>query len=294
MSESNAQIARDNHFVPIFYLNRWRGDDGKVEVVRKIRGKIVRSRRSPKNTGFTVDLYSYDEKFVEASPDEIETQILRPLDNSGAIIVSKIISREELSDSEKEIWARFIVSMRMRSPTMIAKAEERASERISRMLDDMEADYHAHKSPNDPETPLGWMNANKPGLLESFGKRRLGQLINGSELAAGLLAFKWMAIDLSKSSVPLLTSDHPCVYTKGLGDPLCLIALPLSPRHAFIAYRDQRLADKILSTKPSEVAKKFNGSVVAQCIARVYAASPTPDSFFQKRLRASEFDGEAA
>ena len=42
----------DHHFVPIFYLRRWAGPDGKGAVYARKGGRLVISRLNPRSTGF--------------------------------------------------------------------------------------------------------------------------------------------------------------------------------------------------------------------------------------------------
>lgn len=258
------QVSRRHHYVPIFYLNRWTGSDGRLVAVRKIRDKIVRDRRAPEHTGFEIDLYSYDSNFIEADRDEIETKVLGPLDNDGARVITKIINSEVLTDDEKELWARYIVALRMRSPRMVASAVGSGRKRFAETMDELLPVYKLHRTDGDPETPEEWVEMNRPGFAESFGKRALARFISRPERIAEVLKLSWMALDLQKSETALLTSDHPCIYTTGIRDPNCIVALPLSPRYAFVAYREPRIADRILQTPAREVAQKLNTSVVIQ------------------------------
>jgi len=48
----------DHHFVPVFYLNRWAGPDGKIAVYAEKGSRVVVSRLRPRSTGFEPELYS--------------------------------------------------------------------------------------------------------------------------------------------------------------------------------------------------------------------------------------------
>jgi Protein of unknown function (DUF4238) len=102
-----------------------------------------------------------------------------------------------------------------------------------------------------------------------------------------ILSFSWHIVNFENSSKPLLTSDRPCIYTEGLHKPDCVIALPLSPRHAFFAFRSKSRAQIALMNAPtSKLAAKLNETVVGQAVTSVYCQSPgdAPDVFFLRRL----------
>src|SRR5690606_408868 len=141
--------------------------------------------------------------------------------------------RERLDDEERGMWSTFIVASRMRTPKMVSSAMQAAQTRIAETIDSLTEDYKKYRGDDDPAGPIEWLEKYRPGWVESFGKRVLARFIAKSETAAEVLKLNWMILDLHRSSVPLLTSDHPCVYTTGTSDPSCAIGLPLSPQHAF-------------------------------------------------------------
>jgi Protein of unknown function (DUF4238) len=102
-----------------------------------------------------------------------------------------------------------------------------------------------------------------------------------------VLSFSWNIVNFERSSKLLLSSDRPCVYTEGLDKPDCIIALPLSPRHAFFAFRPNSRAQRRLMNIPiSKLAAKLNDNVVRQAVTRAYCEPPgdAPDVFFLRRL----------
>ena len=280
------QEPKKHHHVPVFYLNRWRGGDGKVHVIRNINGRIVRSERAPEYLGFEYDLYSYHEDFDAANRAEIETKFFKRLDNAGAIIVSKIIAGCSLKKRDRILWTQFLTSMKIRTPENVEKIRTEWQSAFVTGMKPAQSDYAKLKQDTDPETAVEWLRANRPGLIESIGVGQLPKIASNTRAMQTVASFCWQIVDFENSSKLLLASDRPCVYTEGLGKPNCVIALPLSPRYAFFAFLPDSDAQRILMEKPiSQLAEELNESVVGQAAARAYSQNgDAPDEFFQRHL----------
>ncbi len=284
------QESKKHHHVPVFYLSRWIGGDGKIHVIRNIDGKIVRSRNTPDYLGFEYYLYSYHEDFDAADRAEIETKFFKPLDNEGARIVSKMIEGGSLEKRDRILWAQFLTSMKIRTPENVEKIRTEGQSALVREIESAQPDYAKLKQHTDPATAVDWLRVNRPGLIESFGVGQVPKIASNAKAMQDVLSFSSHIVDFSNSSMPLLTSDRPCVYTEGLDEPNCVIALPLSPRHAFFAFRPNSNAQRSLMQTPiSLLAAAMNESVVGQAVTRAYSQSESdaPDVFFRRCLSAS-------
>jgi hypothetical protein len=74
--------------------------------------------------------------------------------------------------------------------------------------------------------------------------------------------------EVSRSKYSLLTSDRPLVMPVGLNHPQCSIALPVGPRHLFVAAHDNRFSRLLPGANHHKIAKLMNKDVVRQ--ARQY------------------------
>jgi hypothetical protein len=179
--------------------------------------------------------------------------------------------------------------MRIRAPENVEMLKIEGSKAVVREIESAQAKYAVLKLDIDPETAVGWMEINHPGLIESFGVMQLPKVVSNPKLMQDVLAFSWHTVHFEWSSKLLLTSDRPCVYTEGLDEPDCVIALPLSPRHAFFAFRPNSRAQRSLMNTPiSKLAARLNQEVIGQAATRAYCVGPgdAPDQFFLRYLGA--------
>lgn len=283
-----SQVSGRQHHVPEFYLSGWAENDGRVCVVSNYGGNISHKRHTPKHTGFEYHLYSYNEIFLGDDRTEVETKFFSRLDDEGAKIVSKFINGAELGKKERTLWAQFISGLRVRTPTNIDKLKNMAADSCAKELAAGQNDYAALKQADDPATLHEWVNLHLPGHLENIAIAQIPKVISQSKVLQDILAMSWFTVDFKEASNPLLTSDRPLIMTAGLQNADCIIALPLSLRYGFFAFRPESHAEKVLESTPiSHLAIALNDNVVRQAEKYAYCtkASDAPDGFFQRRLK---------
>jgi hypothetical protein len=71
----------------------------------------------------------------------------------------------------------------------------------------------------------------------------------------------------------------------GIDDPNLVIALPISPKKAFMATQSDHVATILRRQRPKELAARLNESSLHQVRARVYAADAKIESFIRNRMR---------
>lgn len=257
-------------------------------MVSNYGGNISHNRHSPKHTGFEYHLYSYHENFLGDDRTEVETQFLSRLDDEGAKIVSKFLNGDTLGEKEKTLWAQFLSGLRVRTPTNIDKLKNMATASFAKEFAAGQNDYAALKQDEDPATLHEWVNLHLPGHLDNIAIAHIPKVISQSNVLQDILAMSWFTVDLKEASNPLLTSDRPLIMTAGLQNADCILALPLSLRYGFFAFRPESHAEKALKSTPiSRLAIALNDHVVRQADKYAYCAkvSDAPDVFFQRRLK---------
>jgi hypothetical protein len=122
--------------------------------------------------------------------------------------------------------------------------------------------------------------------LDNFGKHALPHLINSEFLGQIIFDMHWCVVKFPGSTRSLLTSDRPMILTKPLKDEDCILALPVGPRSAFFACRENSILQGVFGRNtPIGVVKALNISVVAAAQKHVYGADSTHLAIVEKRLQ---------
>jgi hypothetical protein len=278
----------NHHSVPQFYLSRWTSEkDKKLWEVRNFNGAISRERRTTKQTGFKPHLYSYSEDYPVKERAEIEIKFFSKLDNEGAKIVAKFLADEDLNKKEKIIWAQFLAGMRVRTPESVQKIKAHATDYVTKELGLGNAEYKALKQKEYPESFIQWVAQQRPGLTENIGVSQIPKIASNPQALTDILRMAWQSFSIENTAHLLLSSDRPCIFTAGLQNEDCIIALPLSPKCAFFAfYPGSKAQTHLMSTPVNTLVAALNRNVIAQAKERAYChnASDAPDSFFKKYL----------
>lgn len=277
----------DHHYLPVFYLNRWRGADGKVVRYYRPHDKVIAKGISPMNTGFEPRLYTL-EGFPAQMQQSIEREYMaRIVDDHAADALEILITRDDaaLTVKVREAWTRFLLSMQLRDPQSLVEIQKHSLEVLRANMSKQDSEYEATKRDTDPATPFEYLEKHAPHLLENLGKTFLTGLIDHEKIGTHMMHMTWWALDLSPSKVSLLTSDRPLLRYLGLADRECVITLPLSPSVLFVAANRPDKADEIQrKLTPTEVAKLSNRDVVIRAIKHVYGDADTHLRFVEKRL----------
>ena len=242
----------NDHFVPEFYLKRWVGHDKRIVAFQNnsIKG-IICDRHTPKHTGYEEELYQ-----------DVEEGFFKPLDDSSSKILSELerehektinLHPKEYKLNEKHItWAKFILGFIVRIPKQINFIKEYCG------------------------------NA---GISEGEALKQIPRIISSPNAIKDLRQLTWVFSDV-KSNVPLLTSDNPLIFEpNSLKSPSCVIILPLSPRHFFLATSKDNLSR--LEANSTKMVKHINREIVGQASRYVYASAEhdVEKRFLEKHLK---------
>lgn len=277
----------DHHYLPVFYLKQWANANGRIVRYHRPYREVVRGQITPSNTGYEPYLYTL-EGYPLAARQAIEKEFMGPVVDGPAAEALRILlqrDKNKLTQERRTGWTRYLMSLRVRNPEMMTEISHEARSQLSRELLRNPAEYEALKRDSDPATLLEFVEKNAPLVLDNFGKTLLPALIDNRKIGEAIFQMKWWVIDFSSSAVSLLTSDRPFVMTAALAEDRCVIALPLGPRHAFFATRQNQLITGTLGKKGvTGVAKALNESIVTQAIKHVYGSDSSHLRFIEKRL----------
>ena len=145
-------------------------------------------------------------------------------------------------------------------------------------------EYEALRPAGGPATLEEWVRQNAPAMLEDAGLSSLPRIVHRIETQHHLRRMFWAVADCKSATHTLFTSDRPLVQLLGLGHPNCVIALPLSPRHAFLAANREAVLTRLVGANVSMFAKQFNENILRQAVDYVYSAEDGHQAYVRKRL----------
>jgi len=278
-----------HHYVPQFLLRSWAEStpDGKIEVFRFDLDKLISSRRTPRNTGYENDLYALSKPIVAGMEQHaVEKHFLRHVDNVAARVRTKLEKSglRTLTDEDRVHWTQFLMSLRIRQPEVVQMLRDDAERRFRATLAAEPEQYEELAEPEGPPNLEEWTNKHFPGLIENIGLSFFKKLVDNPEIGNKILRMKWWVWDFSAVSHDLLVADHPCIFTCGIDDPNLVIALPISPKKAFMTTCSDRVAEIMRRQDARHLAARLNESSVAQARVRICARDRSSERFIRKRM----------
>lgn len=260
---------KHHHHVPQFLLGGWCRADGRVAVYSRKASRLVIDWRTPKHTGYEPHLYSISSLLEDR--EWVEREVMsKHVDGPAAPILARLLAGDlkNFNSDDRTAWARFVMAQWWRSPDMIAKLRQGGREAMMRALEANPEQYEALRGTSPHSTLQEWVDANAPGLDEITTMGRvLPQLINDSRAGQIIVNMHWQVLHLVGSKFDLLISDRPAIRFEGLAARNCLIAMPLDPRHLFVASHWDRGFHR---HSPTDIVRRTNVTTVRQAHARVY------------------------
>jgi hypothetical protein len=93
----------------------------------------------------------------------------------------------------------------------------------------------------------------------------------------------WTVYDLGLPELRFFTSDRS-VVTNGIGNKGGHLAIPLSPRLLFIAFRDDKIRAEIQAMSPWEIHSNVNRAIVRSAIEVVWDADGRRIKYVQENM----------
>jgi Protein of unknown function (DUF4238) len=281
-----------HHYSPQFYLRQWAGADARLTRYYRPQREVIATRCSPRGTGFEDYLYTVDNA---PRPQFIETDFFGRLDDAAAPLLDKFINLgggitvlrpNYLSAEERSDWVRFISSLQLRGPHSLDEIkgvlDRNVRDNIQR---EYGATYRARRRSEDPLTAYDFMVQNSSGEFQSAHKLLLAHLIDHEPIGQVIVNMIWAVFDVSTSPYDLLTSDRPYCTSHGIGDPSCVLSIPLSPTRLFVAVNDERQLYKLNTQSIRDIVRNSNTVVVKLAVQNVYGRNNSHLVFVEKWLK---------
>jgi hypothetical protein len=274
-----------HHYVPVFYLRKWTGPDGRLFRYHRPHQVTVVSRLRPEHTGFEEQLYS-----LSGSNNEqmIETDFFSPVDNAAAPILERLISHGpgELDSQARSHWTRFIMSLQLRSPQSLAEVKEFSDQNIRETIERQNGEeYFATRQPGDPESAYEYALQHSSRQLANAHKAFLPGLIDHEIIGRVIINMRWAVLNLTAARRTLVTGDRPYTTSHGLADRSCLLSVPLSPNHLFVAANDIDLLRAVVAQRADDTVANSNNLMVRLAVQNVYSNTDGHLAFVDNRLR---------
>jgi len=219
--------------------------------------------------------------------NRVEREYMGPDVDEPASLVHKMmlgLPRALPTPVQRRDWSRFLVSLLMRNPKMVANLRRRGTQIAKDTLAANHEEYEQVREESDPATLLDWVAANTPLTTENFPIATMPALIESDLLNDATLRAEWSVFDIPSPNHELVIGEDPLAYV-GTMDTSFLLALPLAPRCAFVAFSNPLTGARIRAITPDRMARNLNEWQVARTLRYVYATDASTARFVELRLK---------
>ena len=270
-----------HHFVPRFYLRGWTTNH-QLTRFQWVRGEIEMREVGIKRIAGQNNLYALHHR--PRDPQVVEREFMgRIIDVPAAEVYHHMIKTPApISERQRGIWTRFLMSLRVRSPDVIERLRVDAEDDLRRRLMAQPEEYDALRGVDEPNNLYEYIERRRPGFVADFGIRILPDLVNHPPIAQKIYQMYWWTQRFEGATVDLLTSDRPLIIVPGLNDPTCVLALPLTPHLAFFATHSLEQAMLVCKQPASRLARALNHESVRLADKQIYATDARQAEFVRR------------
>lgn len=274
-----------HHYVPEFYLRRWATDGLVCGYYWDHRSNSLRlKKRGAKAFCHEVDLYKFSSESKERS-HLLETVFLGTVDDKAGKIIDKIAKGDlqSLTNDEECDWARFLMSLEVRRPSVVGFLKGHASKDFIDALD-TNAEFLSEMERFDIQgRPSEILGSEITSRNEDRMLLRIPRAIDDPEIGKHYRRMSWLTKKLSTGGVDLVVADRPIIREGGIETPHNLWCLPLNPDTAFFCSNNRNLLVKIEHANARQLSKAINRCSVEQAEKYVFDIS-VRNSRLLKRL----------
>ncbi|MDE3079449.1 MAG: DUF4238 domain-containing protein [Paracoccaceae bacterium] len=277
---------KDHHYVPAGYLRAWEhGEASKlIEFKRPIPDRLASRTVKAKSTGFERHLYSIETGEVGKLDHSFESNYLKYIDEGAAVLLQRMRESDlTFSHDERITWARFVLSLCIRTPEDFSLHREFFEGYWGEPDPVLEARYQDERPPEYPETLSQFLQTVPEHERDKVRLQSLARFLNASDTLKLIVGLRWHVKHFSAADLTLMTSDRPIVSNFRLGFPEGFLFLPIAPDKLFVARAGPALSlGPILGGTDNQAVKFANRAVVRQARRYVWAASQTHEKFVSR------------
>lgn len=277
-----------HHYVPIFYLKRWAGADGRLCEYSCPYRQTKAKRKHPAATGYVDGLYTVPDLPPEQA-QYVEKQFMQKIDDWAARAVAVMLRGDSKSsdiDARMKIgWARFLYSLIIRTPERLQIMQKQSNETSPlESIEKIRDDYSNLRGPDDPEKFDEYKERLSANPLKVPAQRILTTLLNSKRVILEIANMQWTTANVASAKHTMLTSDRPIIMSNGLSQWDAHIAIPLSPQCLFFAVKTDEMRRQITSMSRDQMVEVANNKVAEQAVRYVYGTDDRQLRFGANRL----------
>jgi hypothetical protein len=278
----------DHHYLPVFYLSRWVGeDDGRICRFQRMPTGVVKAKRVvPKGTGYEPRLY----ETRGLPPDKAQTMekdFMAKLDNLAAqalVLLEQGLPEQAWTSGPRSAWSRFILAQMLRAPEDIAQLKSSVSEDWGKAIPQLQTAYDAGRSADMPATIGDYLRQQVPGETDEFALSIARTLMNHPKVCGLINNMHWHVIEIPPLETPLATSDRPVWTTTTLTEPDAFISMPIGPRRLFIAAPQASTLLRLKARPPGALAADRNKLAIQHAVKYAYGVDDALLPLVQEHL----------
>jgi hypothetical protein len=106
-----------HHYIPVFYLKQWTGNDGRLCEYSRPYRKVIAKRKYPRATAYVTGLYSIPQ--LPEDTQFIEKTVLQKIDHWASQALVSMLQRAPAQALDQQVkigWSNFIASLLLRMP----------------------------------------------------------------------------------------------------------------------------------------------------------------------------------
>ncbi|WP_453943788.1 DUF4238 domain-containing protein [Bradyrhizobium sp. USDA 372] len=281
------QASIRHHYIPVFYLNRWRsGDDKKICEYSRPHKAIYDRRIHPVQTGFQDRLY--EKKGVpKIVAQQVEDDFMKSVDTLASEALRLIETGDAKIDTDakhRSAWSLFLISLMTRMPEDVEALAGILDDDWERDLPRVRQEYAKTKKLDDPPTLEEFIEQKDPDHMARWTMNVLPEVMDHAKMGQSLNAMRWFVVTLAAEAPALLSSDRPLFLSGALGAADCYLTLPIAADKLFIAVNSAEMEQKFKAQPQKELIHSTNLQVAKQAAKYVYGGDNSASDFVDKYI----------
>jgi hypothetical protein len=267
-----------HHYIPMFYLKKWRGPDGRLCEYSRPYDIVKPKRVHPDGTGYVRGLYAI-EGLPPKTANIIEAKFLKPADGLASDALRAFVNDQPFDKPAqmRTSWSRFVLSLMLRHPESIEEMKRQLRENVQRV-------YAETKKETDPPTFEEYEAVHGTDEMARLHGKLLMDLMQDSRMGRLIFAMHWRVTKFSRYGHNLLTSDRP-ITTNIFPISANHLCLPIGPERMFFACETEKAEREFQQFDSKEIMRVINNSTARRAVKFVYGKDDRQLRFVENRLR---------